>query len=374
MPHNYHRVKQRTEGESVVSVLTAVQDFLASAEVKRLNPKTQAEYTYTLTTFGQWCAEHALSLDRKTNTWTAIKAREKHDPIMLHRVDNQVVYCFLEHVRTTHKPAKATNTQLSPATLVLYTKDIKRFLNWCSVDDLYCEHVSMLTVHRIQKPTIEETILETFSPEQIEALKVACKNEVSEHLHIRDLAMLFLLLDTGIRATELVTLTIGNCHLEAKDPHIRVYGKGSKWREIGMGEEARRAVQRYIRQFREPTIEYAIRADLAKLPPRNQAQVKRQYIQQARLFVNRSAQPMTRNGLSQIITRLGEWAEIDQVRVSPHTFRHTFAVNFMRNNDNDIYRLSRLLGHTNVKVTQQYLRSWQQTDSRKGVKWASDHS
>lgn len=374
MPRNYHRVKQRTEGESVVSVLEAVQDFLASAEVKHLNPKTQAEYTYVLNVFGQWCAEHSLSLDRKTNTWAAIKAREKHDPIMLHRVDNQVVYCFLEHVRKTHKPAKANNAQISPSTLVLYTKDIKRFLNWCSMDDLYCHQVSIMAVRRIQKPKLEETILETFSPEQIEELKAACKNEVSEHLQIRDLAILLLLLDTGIRAAELVSLTIGHLHLEANDPHIRVYGKGSKWREIGMGEEARRAIQRYVRQFREPTIEYDIRAQLAKVPPRQQPQMKRQLIQQARLFVNRTGRPMTKSGLGQIITRLGAWAEIENVRCSPHTFRHTFSVNFMLNNDNDIYRLSKLLGHTSVKVTENYLKSWKQIEARKGAKWASDHS
>src|SRR5690348_12367194 len=103
------RIKQRSERESVIPVLDAVQDFLASAEVKHLNTKTQAEYTYVLTVFGEWCAEHSLSLNRQTNTWSAIKAREKHDPIMLHRVDNQVVYCFLDYLQTTHKPAKATN-------------------------------------------------------------------------------------------------------------------------------------------------------------------------------------------------------------------------------------------------------------------------
>lgn len=368
------RIKQRAEGESAVSVLDALHDFLASAEVKLLNPKTQAEYRYTLLQFGEWCAEHSLSQDRKTNSWKAIKVREKHDPIMLHRIDNQVVYCFLEHIQATHKPAKASNTQIAPATLVLYIKDIKRFLNWCVLDDLYCHHVQAVTVQRIQKPKLEESILEIFSDAQVEALKVACKNEVSAHLQVRDQALLYLLLDTGIRATELVTLSIGHVHLEANDPHIRVYGKGYKWREIGMGEEARRAIQRYIRQFREPTIEYEVRAQLAKLPARQQLQAKRQLIGEARLFVNRAGKPMTKSGLGQVINRLSEWAEIEGVRASAHTFRHTFSVNFMLNNNNDIYQLSKLLGHTSVKVTENYLKSWQQKQARKGVKWASDHS
>src|SRR5437588_7004084 len=101
MPVNPYRVKQRNEGDSFVPVLVAVQDFLESAEVKRLRPKTQAEYTYALNVFGKWCGEYSLSQDRKTSTWKAIKVREKHDPILLNRIDNQVVYCFLEHLQAT---------------------------------------------------------------------------------------------------------------------------------------------------------------------------------------------------------------------------------------------------------------------------------
>lgn len=371
MPDSH--IKHR-RGSDAIPVLTAAQDFLASAEVKRLRPKTQAEYTCVLTTFGEWCAEHSLSRDRKTNTWTAIKARDKHDPIVLHRIDNQVVYCFLEHLRATHKPSKASAKELSDHTFALYVKDIKRFLNWCLLDEQYSQHVLAITVERIKKPEIEETILEIFSAEQIEALKAACKREEWLHLQMRDLAVLYVLLDTGIRATELVTLTIGHVHLESSDPHIRVYGKGGKWREIGMGEETRRVVQRYIKEFREPTVEYAVRAQLSKVPPRQKPQIKRQFIQQERLFVNRTGKPLTKSGLEQIISRLSEWAEIEGIRCSPHTFRHVFSVNFMLNNNNDIYRLSKLLGHTSVKVTENYLKSWQQSEARKGVKWASDHS
>ena len=194
----------------------------------------------------------------------------------------------------------------------------------------------------------------------------------SEHLQLRDLAILAVLLDTGIRATELVTLTIGHVHVEAQDAYIRVFGKGSKWGEVGLGEEARRTVKKYLRMFREPTIDYALQAELAKLPPRQQQQVKKQRTQEQRLFVNRAGQPLTKSGLHQIIARLGEWAGIEGVRCSPHTFRHTFSVNFIRQGG-DIYRLSKLLRHTSVKVTENYLKSLQQTEARKGAKSVLDN-
>lgn len=377
MPNSPSRVRQRNP-DAPIAVSQAVQDFLASAEVKRLNTKTQREYIYVLEVFAEWCQSHSLSQDRKTGTWMAIPPREKHDPIALQRIDNQVVYCFLEHLKVTHVPSKTSHTELSQSTLVLYIKDIKRFLNWCMLDEQYCRYVLAATVKRIQKPILEEKILETFSDEQIVALQAACRKEESEHLEKRDFALICLLLDTGVRATELVTLQIGHTYLEAKasdkrpDPHIWVHGKRYKDREIGMGETTRRVVQAYIREFRLPTITHNLQTHLSKLPPREQQRVKREAIDEALLFVNRAGRPITKSGLGQIIARLGEWAEIEGVRCSPHTFRHTFAVRFMENNNNDIYALSRLLGHTSVKVTENYLRSYRQASARRDKKSAVD--
>lgn len=366
------RIKQRKESDSVVFVSQAVADFLASAEVKRIGLNTQREYTYTLHIFASWCDSHALSRDTRTSSWIVIKPREKHECVMLHRVDNQVVFHFLEHLKVTHKPSKQTATKLSDSTLALYVKNIKRFLNWCLLDEQYSCHVQYATIQRIQKPKIEEKIPSIFSDEDILALRKAAKKEESLHLQMRDEAILLVLFDTGIRATELVSMTIGNVSLKPGDPHIRIYGKGSKWREVGMGEETRRAVQKYLREFREPTVESDTQKRWNRLPPREQQQTKRHLIGEARLFVNRSGYALTKSGLGQLLARLGTWAELENVRCSPHTARYTFAINFMENNNYDIYRLSKILGHTSVKVTELYLRAHLQIWARKGVKFASD--
>jgi integrase/recombinase XerD len=366
MPNSKWHIRQRSEADSTVPVKDAVNDFLASTDVKRLRPNTQEEYTYVLTVFADWCGTHALSHDRKENTWKAIKPREKHDPISLGTVNDQVVHLFLEHVKATHKPTKSTATKLSSHTLALYVKDIKRFLNWCCADEQYSEHVSLNTVMRIKKPTLENTIIETFSPEQIEALFKATDKEESEHLQVRDKAILSVLLDCGLRATELCTLTIGNISLDAKDAYVRVLGKGGKWGEVGLGESARRAVQKYIRQFRDPTIEYEF--SQVKQPP----QRYRQYYQQAPVIVSRTGKALTRVGLLQIIVRLGEWAHIKGVRCSCHTFRHTFSKLFMQNGG-DVYKLSKLLRHASVGITENYLKDLQQSEARKGAKSVLDN-
>lgn len=350
------RIVQRTEKQSVISVRTALNDFLASADVKRLLPKTQDEYRYQIGQFADWCGTYSLVQSQKDSSWSVVKVREKYPPVTLHRVNAQAVHLFLEHLRETHKPSKNGKEELSTHTLASYVKDIKRFLNWCVEDELYCEHVQANTVRRIKKPAIEETVIEVFTERDIEALFDACHRETSEHLQMRDTAILSLLLDSGLRATELCTLTLEHVHLETGDTYAKVKGKGHKWGEVGFGEKTRRAVAKYIRQFREPTIEYALEEQLKRLSPRQAQQLKKQARAEARLFVNRAGNPLTKSGLDQLFERLGRWAGVEGVRCSPHTCRHWYALNYILQGG-DIYTLSKLLRHSSVKVTEEYLKA-----------------
>src|SRR5260370_6817996 len=61
-----------------------------------------------------------------------------------------------------------------------------------------------------------------------------------------DRAIISLLLDTGIRASELCSLTLDNVFLNLNEAHLKVYGKWSKWHEVGMGKQARTILHRYL--------------------------------------------------------------------------------------------------------------------------------
>ncbi len=364
MPHSH--IYLRREQHSSMLVSDAVADFLASTEVKRLRPNTQSEYRYNLTQFASFCNTHGLVQDRVTKTWKAVKADSKHSPIYLHRVDDQVVYCFLEHIQVTHKPGRASSAQLSTHTLYQFVKDIKRLLSWCLLDEQYSEHVKAITLQRIKKPTLEQTAIDIFDTSAIAGLFRSCEREVYEHLQVRDKALIALMLDTGIRCTELITLTIGHVFLDSRDPHIKILGKGRKWREVGFGEQTRRAMQKYLRMFREPTIEHEVRSRAKAIQKPDFAQTLKQETAQRPFFVNRAGQPFTKSGLYQLIARLGEWAELDVERCSPHVFRHTFACRFWRETG-DIYRLSKILGHSSISVTERYLRGILQSEARRGA-------
>jgi integrase/recombinase XerD len=153
----------------------------------------------------------------------------------------------------------------------------------------------------------------------------ACEREYTPELVMRDKAILSLLLDTGIRANELCSLTLDNVHLDTKDCYLMVSGKGFEQCEVGLGKQARTILHKYIRRYRKaPTSENHV-------------------------FLTRSYQPMTVNGLDQMLYRLAKWAHVE-ARVSAHVWRHTYATQYLKNGG-DVYKLSRLLGHVGISIT-----------------------
>ena len=83
-----------------------------------------------------------------------------------------------------------------------------------------------------------------------------------------------------------------------------------------------------------------------------------------RVFLNRWGKPLTPRGIIQAITEIGKRAGLSGVRVSPHTFRHTFARMYLANGG-DVYKLSRSLGHSEIGVTEEYLKDFKSRDARK---------
>ena len=112
-------------------------------------------------------------------------------------------------------------------------------------------------------------------------------------LRARGRAMLHLLFDTGIRASELADIRLGDLDLEAGV--LRVRGKGSqrqrvKWRTVGMGVRAQRAVQQYAFRHRPPAIP----------------------VGKDRVFLTRDGRRMTRNTVHRFVKRLGRSAGVER--------------------------------------------------------------
>jgi site-specific recombinase XerD len=288
-----------------------------------LTPKTQAWYEQKLRIFSEWCST-------------------QHSDMQLADVSPSTVRRFLDYLRTSptldaHR--KQFREPPSTATLKGYAQVIKGFLTWTADEGLLTDRA---TAQRIKMPVVEQKVIEVFSPEQLKRLVDACRKEFTHSLVYRDRAMLYMLLGTGLRASELVSLKLSDLHQDERNvrgTYLRVMGKGRKEREIGLPNNTREHVGAYVRRYRHA--------------PEGEDH----------LFLGRKLEPMTASGLFQWMERLGEWAQITGVRCSPHTLRHTFAVQYLLAGG-DVYMLSRILGHSTVSTTEIYLKAMKQHQVR----------
>ncbi len=81
------------------------------------------------------------------------------------------------------------------------------------------------------------------------------------------------------------------------------------------------------------------------------------------LFTNFAGRPLQPSGVEKIVQRAKEAAGITDVPVTPHKFRHTFARSWLEHGG-EVYSLSRLLGHSSVKITEIYLEDFTSRQAR----------
>jgi len=146
----------------------------------------------------------------------------------------------------------------------------------------------------------------------------------------RDKAIVLLLLDTGIRASELCNITVGNVDFHSN--RILVTGKGDKSRYVYFGKICSKALWHYF----------------AERFPGGDAKNNEPFFVQGD-----GIHTLNRGSLRLLVGRLGKKAGNDNLH--PHRFRHTFAIQFLRNGGN-IFELQALLGHATLDMVQHYAR------------------
>ena len=154
--------------------------------------------------------------------------------------------------------------------------------------------------------------------------------DVDVPLELRDKAMLELLYATGLRVTELVSLTIEN--MSVQQGVVRVIGKGNKDRIVPMGEEAAYWVRQFM-LYGRPVLLNGQSSDV--------------------VFPSQRAQQMTRQTFWHRVKHYAILADIDADALSPHVLRHAFATHLV-NHGADLRVVQMLLGHTDLSTTQIY--------------------
>lgn len=241
------------------------------------------------------------------------------------------------------------------------TADVNRFLNhlqdkldlsaktvlnaWTALSSLWTwaereSEAKHVIRGKIAQPRYRRPVIEPFTEAEVRSLLAACdhmnawdrRNE--KHIEgtrptaLRDRAMLLVMLDCGLRVSELCALNLADYDRKTGQVTIR-HGKGDKKRTISIATVAKQALWRYLKTRPEAQPDDPLFA--------------------ARYTGGR----MDRVGVRAIVMRAGERAGV--VKAHPHRFRHTFAVNFLRNGGNPL-ALQDILGHEKLDTVRIYVK------------------
>lgn len=273
------------------------EDFLFNCESKGLSPKTIKGYRNNTALFLKF-AEQELGINQvKEIQGIHVKKYFKY------KSDNG---CSNVYINSIHKVLRA-------------------FFQYCH-DEEYIINNPMLKL----KFSIEEkNIIDIFNDEEVR--KLLSIYDYSNYLNARNKAILSIQFDTGARTTE----TIEILNEDLQDDRILIHGKGSKERYVPMSIELKKVLKRYEK--------------IKKLYFNNK-DVPNNY------FLSRTGKPLTVEAIERIYVEAGNEAKVRKIiRCSPHTARHYYAVKMLENND--VYTVSKLLGHSKISITQIYLSS-----------------
>jgi len=222
---------------------------------------------------------------------------------------------FLAHLVTEQK-AKATSTSRAISSL----KRLFRYL-------LRQNKISTDPTLQIATPKLPHSLPKTLTEPDVEQLLQA--PDVDTPLGMRDRTMLEVLYATGLRVSELVSLSVAQVSLDMGV--VRVMGKGNKERLVPLGEEALDWLRRYLKGARAVLL-------AGKLCDA--------------LFVTARADAMTRQMFWYLIKKHAKQGGVSKP-LSPHTLRHAFATHLI-NHGADLRVVQLLLGHADISTTQIY--------------------
>jgi len=271
-----------------------IEEFLDALWLEKgLSPHTRSAYRTDLLAFARWLEGRGLTLESGGR-----------DAVLDH----------LGWRRSEGYQARSTARFLS---------GLRSFYKYAVREGRLAEDPTLL----VSMPQLGAPLPKSLSEADVEALLAAPDTE--DTLGLRDRTMLEVLYATGLRVTELISLTLDEINL--REGSLRVFGKGSKERLIPLGEEAIAWLESYLKTAR-PLLLGGQPGDI--------------------LFPSQRGTPMTRQTFWHRIKLHAQVAGI-RTSLSPHTLRHAFATHLL-NHGADLRTVQMLLGHTSLSTTQIY--------------------
>jgi integrase/recombinase XerC/integrase/recombinase XerD len=223
------------------------------------------------------------------------------------------------------KAERGHNEKLTKKSVQTYMRHVKVFMAYCFEEGYLKEDLSK----KIRMPKAETNMIRILMDTEVDTIIASFKKCVP-WLELRNTAITYLLLDCGLRLGEVVKVMYDDINFDKG--YIFVKGKGRKERVVPMGEQLRNALASYLDKR------------ITAYAPNDDKFV----------FLSARHKPITDDTMTDLMQRIKNNTGIK--RIHAHLFRHTFATNYLIYGLGDVYELSRLLGHGDIKITEKYLQ------------------
>lgn len=271
-----------------------VSAFLSTRRLRNLSPNTIIFYNQHLNKFLEFM-------------------ESKYPDVALEQIDHTILREFVSELKESHSAGGVNH----------YIKVLKILYKFMIEEGVITENPSK----KISRIKTDQAAIATFSRNQITAMLDITKNQL-DFPGIRNYLLFTLLFDTGCRISELLGLKVDDVQLEEKILTVR--GKGGRNRIIPFGDRSLIGLVKYLNRRNKLFGEGGL------------------------LFLTKFGDSLTRRMTNKIIERIGEKAKVKNVRLSAHTFRHTFAKNWLMNGG-DIFSLQKILGHRTLDMVRNYV-------------------
>lgn len=222
--------------------------------------------------------------------------------------------------------------KFKPRTIRRKIASVKAFCGYLEYEELIAEnpfaklqmklHAPLILPRTIPFSVIEAILSTAYQQGQRESL-----SEKQQKALLRDIAVLELLFATGMRVSELCSLKSSDVNLV--EGEVKIYGKGAKERLVQIGNMAVLSALQANQELNYLAIEHT-----------------------GMFFVNRLGKPLSDQSVRNIVAKYTRLAG-EELHVTPHMFRHSFAT-LLLEEDVDIRYIQRLLGHSSIVTTQIY--------------------
>lgn len=242
----------------------------------------------------------------------------------------EVGVCDIDYLHIIHYQSELQDKQkLATSTINKKLHAIKSFLAFLSENEYIKKDISRkIKTIKVQN---QRTAPKALNNKEINLILQFCGTS-KPSVKLRNYAMIQLMLNTGIRVSELVNLKYSDVVINERSGYIVIkHGKGSKERKVLLNAKARSALSNYFDNRRA-------KSGLDVNSP---------------VIATQSCGTMSVRAVQAIIQDLADKAKITRIKVSPHTFRHTFATRY-HDETRDLVGLAALCGHNSLNTTAKY--------------------